>query len=281
MHLSLGYSSCPNDAFIFDAMVHGKIDTEGIIFDPVIEDVEALNQRATVGDLDITKLSFHAYGFVWDDYVLLNAGSALGRGCGPIVIAKKAIVDSNPDVQNLSVAIPGRYTTANFLFSLAYPEAKNKEVLLFSEIEGAVLSDQVDLGVIIHENRFTYQQRGLSKLIDLGEYWEKETGCAIPLGGIVIRRNTDSKLQIQVDRILRRSVEFALANPESGRGYVRALAQEMDDAVIDQHIALYVNDFTVQLGEEGRSAVHRLFEKACEMNIFDQSTRQLVIDHAI
>jgi len=277
MHLSLGFSSCPNDAFIFDAMVHGKIDTEGIVFDPLIEDVESLNQGALNGHLDITKLSFHAFGYVWDDYVLLNSGSALGRGCGPLVVSKTNQNSRDLDTKQLTVAIPGKYTTANFLFSLVFPEVGDKREILFSEIEDAVLNESVDLGVIIHENRFTFEQRGLVKVLDLGEYWEKETGSPIPLGGIAMKRDKDEAMKLKVDRILKRSVEFAMDNPASSKEYVQELAQEMDEKVIEQHIALYVNDYSVDLGEEGRAAVLCLFEKAIELNIFEQSQLELIL----
>ena len=277
MHLSLGFSSCPNDAFIFDAMVHGKIDTEGIVFDPLIEDVESLNQGALNGHLDITKLSFHAFGYVWDDYVLLNSGSALGRGCGPLVVSKTNQNSRDLDTKQLTVAIPGKYTTANFLFSLVFPEVGDKREILFSEIEDAVLNESVDLGVIIHENRFTFEQRGLVKVLDLGEYWEKETGSPIPLGGIAMKRDKDEAIKLKVDRILKRSVEFAMDNPASSREYVQELAQEMDEKVIQQHIALYVNEYSVDLGEEGRAAVSKLFEKAAELNIFDRSQLELIL----
>ena len=277
MQLSLGYSSCPNDAFIFDAMVHGKIDTEGIVFDPLIEDVESLNQGALNGHLDITKLSFHAFGYVWDDYVLLNSGSALGRGCGPLVVSKTNQNSRDLDTKQLTVAIPGKYTTANFLFSLVFPEVGDKREILFSEIEDAVLNETVDLGVIIHENRFTFEQRGLIKVLDLGEYWEKETGSPIPLGGIAMKRDKDEDMKLKVDRILKRSVEYAMDNPASSKEYVQELAQEMDEKVIEQHIALYVNEYSVDLGEEGRAAVSILFEKAAEMNIFDRSELELIL----
>lgn len=278
MQLSLGYSSCPNDAFIFDAMVHGKIDTEGITFDPIIEDVESLNRRALKSRLDITKLSFHAYGYVSDGYILLNSGSALGRGCGPLVISKTNPGSSNLDTTQMSVAIPGKYTTANFLFSLVYPNVRDKQELVFSEIEDAVLNENVDLGVIIHENRFTFEQRGLFKVIDLGEYWEKETQSPIPLGGIVVKRDMDKDIQLKVDRILRKSVEYAQENPGSSKEYVKALSQEMDEQVMEQHIALYVNEYSVDLGVEGRTAISTLFDKAAELNIFNRSTNQLILD---
>lgn len=277
MKITVGYSSCPNDAFIFDAMLHGKIDTEGIVFEPVVEDVEALNQRALNGELDVTKLSFHVFGYVTPNYVLLNSGAALGRGCGPLVISKEIKHCEDVETANLSVAIPGKYTTANLLLSLAFPNLINKQELLFSKIEDAVLDGRVDLGVIIHENRFTYEQRGLHKVIDLGAYWEQETGCPIPLGGIVVKREMDIDMQQRIDRILRRSVEFALGNPESSEAYVKELAQEMDQEVIRQHIDLYVNEFSVDLGEEGRNAVQQLFEKASELNIFTSPKSSIFI----
>ena len=277
MHLSLGFSSCPNDAFIFDAMVHGKIDTEGIVFDPIIEDVESLNQGALNGHLDITKLSFHAFGYVLNDYVLLNSGSALGRGCGPLVVSKTNYDSNDLDTSQMTVAIPGKYTTANFLFSLVFPEVGDKREILFSEIEDAVLNETVDLGVIIHENRFTFEQRGLVKVLDLGEYWEKETGSPIPLGGIAMKRDKDDAMKLKVDKILKRSAEFAMDNPASSKEYVQELAQEMDERVIEQHIALYVNEYSVDLGEEGRAAVLCLFEKAIELNIFERSQLELIL----
>jgi len=278
MLLSLGYSSCPNDAFIFDAMVHDKIDTEGLEFETVIGDVEALNKRALKGDLDITKLSYHAYGYALDHYILLNAGSALGRGCGPLVISKFDELDLNSERDQLTVAIPGKYTTANFLFSLVYPDVTNKREVLFSQIEDEVLRGNVDAGVIIHENRFTYEQRGLHKVIDLGEYWEEKTGCPIPLGGIVIKRNMENELQKKVDRVLRRSVEFAMDNPTSSLDYVRMHAQEMDPKVMKQHIELYVNQYSVDLGEEGRSAITTLFDKAVALKIFERPESPLILD---
>ena len=277
MELFLGFSSCPNDAFIFDALLHGKIDTEGIEFKAVVEDVETLNQRALKGELDLTKLSFHAYGYVTEEYILLNSGSALGRGCGPLVISKQELKYSNDWTSEVSVAIPGKYTTANFLFALAFPSVVRKKELIFSAIEDAVLDEHVDLGVIIHENRFTYAQRGLHKVLDLGEYWESETGCPIPLGGIAVKRNLETDLQLKVDRILNRSVLYAMDNPDSSQAYVKELAQEMDEEVMRQHIDLYVNDFSVHLGEEGRKAINRLFEKASELNIFDPPSKDLVV----
>lgn len=265
--LTLGFSPCPNDTFIFDALIHGKIDTEGISFDVVYEDVETLNQYALEGKLDVTKLSFHAFAYVLDRYALLHAGSALGFGVGPLLISKKPIDPKNSSLNTLKIGIPGKYTTANFLLSLAFPEAKQKQELLFSDIEGALMNGEIDLGLIIHENRFTYAQKGLHKVLDLGEWWEGETGAAIPLGGIMIKRNLPAELQRTVNRILRRSVEFAFAKPESCMDFVRQHAQEMDDTVMKQHIALYVNDYSIDLGREGKRAIDVLFLKAQQIGL--------------
>ncbi len=260
MKLSLGFSPCPNDTFIFDALVHGKIDTEGLEFEVVMADVEALNRKAFLQELDITKLSYHAYAYLLKSYVLLDAGSALGNNCGPLLIAKQPMTDEA--VNQAKIAIPGKYTTANFLLSLAFPEATNKQEMVFSEIENAVLQGKTDAGLIIHENRFTYREKGLKKIIDLGEYWEESTGLPIPLGGIVIKRSIPEEIQHKVNRVLERSVRFALENPEKLSEFVKAHAQEMSEEVMHSHIKLYVNDFTVSLGGAGRTAVGRLFDVA-------------------
>jgi 1,4-dihydroxy-6-naphthoate synthase len=265
MKLTLGFSPCPNDTFIFDAMIHHKIDTEGLDFEVYMGDVEDLNQKAFRGVLDITKLSYHAFAYLLDKYVLLDAGSALGNNCGPLLIAKQHILDA--DLASQRVAIPGKYTTANFLLSLAFPQITNKIETIFSDIEQDVLSKKVGAGLIIHENRFTYAAKGLVKIIDCGEFWEQTTGFPIPLGGIVIRRNMDLETQQKVNRVLRRSVEFAFANPSSSMPYTRAHAQEMSDDVMKQHIKLYVNDFSIDLGTRGRAAVEHLFLVAHEKSI--------------
>ena len=253
--LRLGFSPCPNDTFIFDALVHQRIDTEGLTFEVILADVEALNRRAFNGDLDVTKLSYNAFGYLTESYKLLNAGSALGRGVGPLLVKSKSENSGGVIRQVSTVAIPGRYTTANYLLGLAYPELTDKTEVLFSEIEQSVLSGSFDAGLLIHENRFTYAQRGLEKIADLGEYWESTTGFPIPLGGIAVRRSLPAELHQRIDRVLARSVEHAFTHPDDSAEYVRAHAQEMDPEVRRQHIALYVNDFTRDLGEEGRAAV--------------------------
>lgn len=276
MKLSIGFSPCPNDTFIFDALVHGKIDTEGLEFEPVLADVEALNQGAFAQRLDITKLSYHALGHVLDNYALLHSGSALGRNCGPLLIAREAIPQDQ--IAAKKIAIPGKYTTANFLFSIAFPDAKFREERLFSDIENDVLSGRVDVGLIIHESRFTFQEKGLVQLMDLGEYWEQTTGLPIPLGGIAVRRNLPIAIHQKVDRVLRRSVAYAQAHPESSLDYVRQHAQEMDTAVMYQHIGLYVNDFTLDLGEEGRGAVERLFGLARERALIPPAAMGIFVE---
>jgi len=280
MKLSLGFSPCPNDTFIFDAMIHHKIDTEGLDFDVFYDDVETLNQKAMRGELDITKLSYHAFAYVTDNYVLLDAGSALGFGVGPLLISdveisisdleKGEIRNVKSEIRNPLIGIPGKYTTANFLLGTAFPNATNKIELVFSDIEDAVLEGRVDVGLIIHENRFTYQDKGLKKIIDLGDYWEKQTGCAIPLGGIVANRRLPLEVQHKINRVIRRSVEFAFENPKSGLEFIRSHAQEMSEEVMYKHIELYVNKYSVDLGAEGKKAIRILFDKALENKLIPE-----------
>lgn len=297
MNLSLGFSPCPNDTFIFDAMIHQKIDTEGLSFEVVFDDVETLNQKAFRADLDITKLSYHAYAYLTENYVLLHSGSALGFGVGPLLICNKneyssldmeslrpqtsdirpLASDLRPLISNLSIGIPGKYTTANFLLSIAFPEAKNKIEMKFFEIESALLNNQIDLGVIIHENRFTYQDKGLKKIIDLGEYWEDLTHGPIPLGGIMIKRNLPEEIKQKVNRIIRRSVEYAFDHPDSGFDFIRSLSQEMSTEVIKKHIELYVNKFSIDLDELGRKAVETFFKEAHKVGIIPETKQNLFL----
>lgn len=274
--LTIGFSPCPNDTFIFDALIHHKIDTEGFAFDVYLGDVEDLNQKAFNNQLDITKLSYHAYGYLTDNYVLLDAGSALGAGCGPLLITNLKRQTSN--LEHFKIAIPGKYTTANFLLSIAHPEATNKVEMLFSDIEDAVLSGKVDAGLIIHENRFTYQEKGLKKIIDLGEYWENTTGNLIPLGGIVIKRNLPTEIIQKVNKLLRKSIEFAFANPDSPLEYMKHNAQEMDKKIMMQHVDLYVNKYSIDLGEEGKSAITKMFNLAQEKGIIPKITNSLFVN---
>ncbi len=277
MKLSLGFSPCPNDTFIFDAMIHQKIDTEGLEFEVMMADVEQLNQKAFSGDLDITKLSYHAFSYVLDQYALLQSGSALGNNCGPLLIAKRPL--SNAEIQTAKIAIPGKYTTANFLLSLAFPDNKNKVKLLFSKIEDAVLNNDVDAGLIIHENRFTYASKGLIKIMDLGEFWESTTQLPIPLGGIVVKRTLPPSIQQKIDRVLQRSVQFALKNPEQTIPFVSQYAQEMDQKVMFQHIDLYVNDYTVDLGKKGKEAIQKLFDTAHKKGVIKFKSKNLFVSY--
>lgn len=265
MKLTLGFSPCPNDTFIFDALIHKKIDTGGIDFDVIYEDVETLNQMAFNNQLDITKLSFHAFAFALKNYVLLDSGSALGHGVGPLLISESPTISKEyitQHAQQLTVAIPGTYTTANFLLNLAFPSLQQKELYLFSDIENAVLKKEVDLGLIIHESRFTYQNKGLHKVIDLGSFWEQESGLPIPLGGIVANRRINSEDQSFISSLIRKSIEYAFENPQSSLTFIKSLSQEMEEDVIFQHIDLYVNEYSLSLGARGRNSVSALFEKA-------------------
>ena len=276
MELSLGFSTCPNDTFIFDAMVNGRVNTEGLRFNLHLADVEELNQMAFSSTLDITKVSYHAFAYLSDGYQLLTAGSALGFGNGPLLISKHKIYPD--ELAGLKIAIPGKYTTANLLLSLAYPNLLHKKEYLFSDIEEVILSGEADAGVIIHENRFTYQSKGLKKIVDLGKYWEEETGLPIPLGGIVVRRNLPHELGLKLNRVLRRSVEYAMQNPNDSLPFVRKHAQAMDEEVMLNHIRLYVNEFSVDLGIKGREAIKTLYGKSVEKSIFPPLQPSLFVE---
>jgi len=278
MNLSLGFSSCPNDCFIFDAIVNQRIDLEGLEFSVRMADVEALNKAAFAGEVDVTKLSCHAYAYCAGAYVLLDAGSALGRNCGPLLISKRTVSEDEVAGGRLRIAIPGKYTTANFLLGLAFPEAQDKTELVFSAIEPALLEERYDAGLIIHENRFTYEAKGLKKIIDLGEFWERETGAPIPLGGIVVNRSLPGDVKQTVNRVVRRSVEHAFAHRTDSLPFVRAHAQEMSEDVMYRHIDLYVNEYSVDLGAEGRRAVQLLFERANDAGIIPTVRDGLFLD---
>lgn len=266
MKLTLGFSPCPNDTFIFDALVNKKIDTEGFEFDAVLEDVETLNRWALEGKLDITKLSFPAFFRSLEHYTLLNAGSAIGKGVGPLIItdAKHEVTDEQ--INQASIALPGVNTTANLLFSLAYPDATDKQFMLFSAIETALVNKEVDLGVIIHENRFTYQQKGLRKVKDLGEYWEQKMELPLPLGGIAINQSVKRSVALKVNDLIRKSLGFAYRNYPVITDYVKQHSQEMSEEVMRQHIKLYVNDYTLDLGEDGKEAIEAMHQLFLELN---------------
>ncbi|MGE5425106.1 MAG: 1,4-dihydroxy-6-naphthoate synthase [Syntrophothermus sp.] len=256
--INLAFSPCPNDTFVFYALVHDKIDTEGFRFEYMTADVEALNQLAATGFPDMVKVSYHAWLYFRYQYDLLRSGSALGFGNGPLLISAKKIPTN--DLAGKVIAIPGEFTTAHLLLKFFTGGKFIKKIKVFSEIEDAVLHGEADAGVIIHENRFTYAKKGLIKLADLGEYWQDKTGSAIPLGGIIARKDLGSETVTTLDRILRRSVEWAFSNPDETMEFVRKHAQEMDEEVMRKHIALYVNQFTIDLGSEGEKAIRKLSE---------------------
>ena len=275
MRLSLGFSPCPNDTFIFDAMVHGRIDTEGLEFDYFLTDVEELNRKALSSDVDITKISYHAYAYVAQNYLILDAGSALGHRTGPLLISKRQLKIS--DLSRMKIAIPGKYTTANLLFSIAWPEIVNKKEYIFSKIEDAILEDEVDAGLIIHENRFTYYKRGLQKLADMGEYWETLTGLPVPLGAIVIKRNITDNIAQKVNRVVRRSLEYAYKDSFASYDFVSGNAREMDSTVMNNHIKLFVNEFTLNLGSKGREAIAELFRYAEEKGVIERVPERIFL----
>jgi 1,4-dihydroxy-6-naphthoate synthase len=273
LKLSLGFSPCPNDTFIFDALVNNKIDIEGIEFDAVLEDVETLNELALQGKLDITKLSFPAFFKSIDKYILLNGGGALGKGVGPLLISKSEAGDQKSDVGSRKlevseriIALPGLNTTANLLFSFAYSDADKKIFMRFDEIEDFILNEiskashEPPLGVIIHENRFTYQQKGLHKVTDLGEYWEQTMKLPVPLGGIAAKRSVDRPVSLKVEKLIRKSLEYAFSNYPLITDYVKQHSQEMSEDVMRQHIDLYVNNFSLDLGDDGRKAISVLYD---------------------
>ncbi|MFP5041219.1 1,4-dihydroxy-6-naphthoate synthase [Parasediminibacterium sp. JCM 36343] len=274
MAISLGFSPCPNDTFIFDALVNKKIDTEGLDFDVQLEDVQTLNEWAKAGKLDISKISYGVLPLVLQQYKVLNSGGALGMGVGPLLISNKEIApaDLEAAINNNIIAIPGINTTAHLLFSLAFPKATKKQFFVFNEIENAVLSGHVTAGVIIHENRFTYQDKGLVKLIDLGAYWEEKLHVPIPLGGIIAHERIGKKTALQIDTLIKKSIEFAFAHYPQLTDYIREHAQEMSETVMRKHIDLYVNNFSLDLGEEGKKAVLKLLE------IYHQNVGTVFID---
>lgn len=278
MKLTLGFSPCPNDTFIFDALVNNKIDTEDLEFEPVLEDVETLNQWALEGKLDITKLSFPAFFQSLDNYVLLNAGSALGKGVGPLLISKN-ILEPGFKIADQLIAIPGINTTANLLLSFAFPGATSKMPMIFSAIEDAVVTGKTNLGVIIHENRFTYQQKGLHKVTDLGENWEEKMKTPIPLGGIAISQSIKHSTALKVNRLIRKSLEYAFSNYPLITDYVKEHSQEMSEEVMKQHIDLYVNNFSIDLGVEGKEAINTLFTVFKKINNLtdDENTMPLFL----
>ncbi len=268
--LSLGFSPCPNDTYIFHALVSGEVPCPGISFRERLEDVETLNALVLAGELDVSKISYHLLGHVRERYCLLSAGGALGRGCGPLIVARPGTTLA--DLAGKPIAVPGRYTTACLLLRLFDPSLTNLLSVPFHEIMGLVASGRVAAGVIIHESRFTYPEQGLVRLLDLGAWWEETTGCPIPLGGIVARRSLGRESIGAIDGAIRASLLQSRSNPAAALPYIRAHAQEMDDEVCAAHIDLYVNQFSLDLAEEGRAAVTTLLRMAEERGVMPRST---------
>ena len=277
MKLTLGFSPCPNDTFIFDALVNKKIDTGEFEFEVVLADVESLNQWALEGKLDITKLSFPAFFRSLQHYTLLNSGSALGKGVGPLLITDSPNEITDEEINQASIALPGIHTTANLLFSFAYPGATDKQFMIFSAIEDALINKETDLGVIIHENRFTYQEKGLYKVKDLGEYWYEKMELPIPLGGIAINQSIKRSVALKVNELIRQSLEYAGKNYPSIPEYVNQHSQEMSEEVMRQHIKLYVNKYSLDLGDDGKLAIENLHQVFIEINELEEADDEDVL----
>ncbi len=276
--LTLAFSPCPNDTFMFDGLVSGRMDTGDLQFEVQLADVEQLNQMARKGLPDITKISFSNYPAISDRYLILDSGSAMGNGCGPLLISLKKF--SLNETDHLSIAIPGKFTTANLLLSIFFPEAKKKTEMIFSAIEGEVLNGNYDAGLIIHENRFTYASRGLKKIADMGVCWEEQTGTPVPLGCIVIKRELGGEVHQLVNQLIRESIRLAMENPGRTMPYVKKHAQEMEEHIMKQHIDLYVNKFSLDLGAEGRRAVELLFNKGREHGLLPDVVRPVFMSAA-
>jgi 1,4-dihydroxy-6-naphthoate synthase len=274
--LTLGYSPCPNDTFIFYALVHGKVDTGDLRFREMLEDVETLNRMAGSSALDITKISFHAFGHLRDTYCLLRSGAALGKGCGPLIVSKK--YQQMKDLKGRKIAIPGSLTTAFLLLQLLDPSLKESVIVMpFHRIIEAVRKDEVDAGLIIHESRFTYQKAGLRQVLDLGEWWERTTGLPIPLGGIIAKRELGDELIKKIESGIRKSLDYAFAHNAEPKAYIKKHSQEVEDSVIEQHIGLYVNDYSLDIGDDGLRAVEGLFRMSEEKGIIKKSSRPLCV----
>ena len=272
MKFSLGFSPCPNDTFIFDPLVNKKIDTEGLDFEVHLEDVQTLNNFALENRFDFSKISYGVMPLLLETHTLLNSGGAMGNGVGPLLICKDPNI-THDDVNHLRIAIPGKNTTAYLLFSYVYPNATNISFYVFHEIEAAVLSGEADAGVIIHENRFTYAQKGLYKITDLGAAWESKTKSPIALGGIVASNRIPKPIMQQVDQLIAKSVAYAFNNYPTISEYVSCHAQEMSEAVMRQHIDLYVNDFSTDMGETGKNAIETLVHIYQQMNATTSPTQ--------
>jgi len=277
--LSLGYSPCPNDTFIFYALIHGRVDTKNLRFKEILLDVETLNQKALHAEFDLSKVSYHALGHLRKKYCMLRAGGSLGKGCGPLIVAKKEY--TMEELRSKKIAIPGRLTTAFLLLQLYNPDFRLQTSDLFeipfNKIMDAVANEEADAGLIIHESRFTYPSYGLKQIIDLGEWWEKETGLPLPLGGIIAKHSLGEGLNKKVNKIIRSSVEYALSNRAEPMDYIKEHSQELSDDVINQHISLYVNEYSLDVGQEGEKAVIELLSRAEDSGVIPKVKQKIFI----
>lgn len=273
MTLSLGYSPCPNDCFIFYALAHGKVSPE-MKWQIRLEDVEALNQLARQNVLDVSKISYHAYAHLMNNYVMLSAGGALGKGVGPLIVTKEKL----ETLSNKRVAIPGGLTTANLLLKLSQPDNINIITLRYDQIMPAVAKGEVDAGLIIHESRFTYPDYGLKKFLDVGEWWEETTGHLLPLGGIIAKRSLGNATLQQINSAIKVSLEYAYAHPDETKPYVAEYAQEMSEEVRQKHIDLYVNEYSLDVGEAGKAAVTELFKRAGKRGLIPKVDKGIFLE---
>jgi 1,4-dihydroxy-6-naphthoate synthase len=274
--LDIGFSSCPNDTFIFYGLIKGGIGTDKFRFRERIEDIETLNKLASRGQLDVVKVSIHATGYLLREYRLLRSGAALGRGCGPLIVAKQDF--DIKDLPGRRIAIPGRLTTAALLLGLFNRALTDSTVEMpFFRIMESVKKGVVDAGVIIHEGRFTYPLYGLKLIVDLGQWWEDETGLPIPLGGIVVKRTIPENEMLEIENLIRKSIQFAYSNPPGLQEYIKSYAQELGEDVIEKHIQTYVNEFTIQIGDEGEEAIRRLLLKASKAGLIPMPARDIFV----
>jgi 1,4-dihydroxy-6-naphthoate synthase len=281
MKLSLGYSPCPNDCFIFYALAHSKLKpskvSPDITWDIRLEDVEALNQLARQNVLDVSKISYHASAHLLKDYVMLRAGGALGKGVGPLIVTKETLTS----LSKKRVAIPGGLTTANLLLKLSQPDDIEIITLRYDQIMPAVTNGEVDAGLIIHESRFTYPDYGLKKFLDVGEWWENETGHVLPLGGIIAKRSLGKATLQRINTAIKESLEYAYAHPDETKSYIAKYAQEMSDEVRQKHIDLYVNEYSLDVGEAGKAAVLELFKRAEERGFIPNVTKGIFLEESM
>lgn len=260
MKLTFGFSPCPNDTFMFHGIASGIMQLENCDFSIQLHDVETLNQMAMKSHLDITKISFYAWLNVKNNYQLLNSGSALGHGCGPVLISKQNV--KHDEIPRLRIVLPGKWTTAHLLFRLWAPEAVNKIFVDYGQIFDCLMSDVADLGVIIHESRFTFEKAGFKTVVDLGAWWENETKMPIPLGCIVVKNTVPDEIKKRLDVLIKNSIKYAMTNPNKSLPYIKKHAQETGDAILQKHIKTFVNDFSLDLGDKGNAAVKKLEDMA-------------------